>query len=217
MVAKSRLEVDKMKLQEIIGYGSSGVVYRATLMEENYAVKIVTFNEEEPKYQHDPDDSDDIEVVCRNEITSLQNCSFTPFLVQYYGSYVVNTSLWIVMEYCQYGALSSFLTGTIASMPGYEDGLLRLIVKDIIRGLEHLHRNGVIHCDLKCANILVSKEGFIKIGDLGIAMHLMDRNSCCEVKSKGQFKDRLKGSLYWIAPESIYESVYNSKVCIDYH
>jgi serine/threonine protein kinase len=61
-----------------------------------------------------------------------------------------------------------------------------------------LHSEGVIHRDIKCANILVSSEGQIKLSDFGASkkIHNFDPS-----QDYNNFCLSLKGSPYWMAPE----------------
>ena len=66
--------------------------------------------------------------------------------------------------------------GSISSMlktygPFPEEVVIRY-TKQILLGLEYLHYHGVIHRDIKGANILVSSEGLVKLSDFGSAKKL---------------------------------------------
>ncbi len=73
-----------------------------------------------------------------------------------------------------------------------------------MEALTYLHGNGIIHRDIKAANILITAEGSIKVGDFGVASQVLSnlrRNS-------------FVGSPYWMAPEVIKRSTYDSKADI---
>ncbi|KAJ3361610.1 serine/threonine protein kinase, CMGC, CDC2/CDK sub [Kappamyces sp. JEL0680] len=42
-------------------------------------------------------------------------------------------------------------------------------MQQLLRGLEHLHKNNILHRDIKCANLLISNKGYLKIADFGLA------------------------------------------------
>jgi serine/threonine protein kinase len=70
-------------------------------------------------------------------------------------------------------------------------------IRKILSGLAYLHRSGVIHRDLKSANILVTHDGAtVKITDFGSARHF----STAQERAHGLTRS-LKGSPYWMAPE----------------
>ena len=46
--------------------------------------------------------------------------------------------------------------------------------KDLVLGLQYIHSQGIIYCDLKPANILINEYGALKISDFGLARKLVD-------------------------------------------
>lgn len=67
-------------------------------------------------------------------------------------------------------------------------------VKQMLEGLHYLHQQGVVHCDIKCANILVSRSGVIKLTDFGVSRKL---------KNDEDFQSEVVGTPFWMAPEVI--------------
>ncbi len=68
------------------------------------------------------------------------------------------------------------------------------IIFDAARGLEYAEKHGVVHRDIKPDNLMISEDGVVKIGDLGIAT----RRRTAEEASK---EDGVSGSPHYIAPE----------------
>ena len=74
------------------------------------------------------------------------------------------------MEYADGGDLNHVLKeakGTLFN----ENQILNWFTQ-ICLAIKHIHDRKVIHRDLKCSNIFLTKEGFVKLGDFGIARHL---------------------------------------------
>lgn len=68
-------------------------------------------------------------------------------------------------------------------------------VVKILEGLHYLHQSDVVHCDLKAANILTTKNGNVKLSDFGVSLNLraMER----------QNQNDVAGTPNWMAPEVI--------------
>ena len=74
----------------------------------------------------------------------------------------------------------------------------------MLEGLKYLHINGIIHRDLKCANVLVDNLGVIKLSDFGASKRIISNfdkdGSLLDNKSVNK---TFIGSPYWMAPEVI--------------
>ena len=89
------------------------------------------------------------------------------------------------------------------------ENLIKIYLRQILEGLEYLHSKGVIHRDIKSANILLDVGARIKLTDFGCSRLLTDvKNSEIDnVKST-------KGTLAWMAPEVIQRRRYGRKADI---
>jgi serine/threonine protein kinase len=63
----------------------------------------------------------------------------------------------------------------------------------LLLSLDYLHRNGVIHRDLKSANVLVAKDSIVKVADFGSSKKV----------EKNEYSTTLVGSPYFMAPEVV--------------
>ncbi|XP_012142787.1 cyclin-dependent kinase 4 isoform X2 [Megachile rotundata] len=75
-------------------------------------------------------------------------------------------TLWLVFEHVERD-LASYMAS--CTRPGIPPHLVKQMSKEILRGVEFLHSHRIIHRDLKPQNLLVSREGRIKIADFGLA------------------------------------------------
>jgi len=75
-----------------------------------------------------------------------------------------------------------------------QEDMIARYVKQMLEGLDYLHQEGVVHCDIKCANILVSRSGVIKLTDFGVSRKL---------KNDEDFQNEVVGTPFWMAPEVI--------------
>jgi len=90
------------------------------------------------------------------------------------------------------GSLSNSLKPT--RFGAFPESLVAVYTAQVLEGLAYLHEQGVIHRDIKGANILTTKEGLVKLADFGVATRLG-----AEV-----YKEQsVVGSPYWMAPEVI--------------
>lgn len=92
-------------------------------------------------------------------------------IIKYYSAHTTDSKLVIEMEYASIGTLQSYLL--LQSHPLSEQEVV-VIFRQIASGLAYLHSSNIVHLDLKMANIFVTDEGIIKIGDFGIAQYMQD-------------------------------------------
>ncbi|KAL5063973.1 hypothetical protein RYX36_025710 [Vicia faba] len=95
--------------------------------------------------------------------------------------------------------------GTLADQAKFHGGRIpeqniRGYTRSIVEGLNHIHSNGFVHCDIKLQNILVFHDGGIKIADFGLA------------KKSGEEQSRLecRGTPLFMSPESVNNGEYES-------
>ncbi|GJQ11848.1 hypothetical protein GpartN1_g3639.t1 [Galdieria partita] len=184
--------LENLQLQECIGSGSFGEVYKALNLrtKQLLAVKVIDLEDAEG----------DLEDV-RREIRILAQLR-NPHIVTYYYSLVFDTTLWIIMEYLEGGSLRDLLDYRRGP---FKEAIIARFVQDILRGLKYLHMERRIHRDIKAANVLLSKSGVAKLVDFGVSQQL---------SKTMQKRNTFVGTPYWMAPEVIAASYYDEKADI---
>ena len=79
-----------------------------------------------------------------------------------------------------------------------DERMVRLYTREILKGLVYLHKNGVVHCDLKCKNVLLSSSGNIKLADFGCAKRLDGSKTNSSAMESSKY---ICGTPLWMAPE----------------
>ncbi|KAK9725469.1 hypothetical protein RND81_05G145600 [Saponaria officinalis] len=131
------------------------------------------------------------------EVKLLKNLSH-PNIVRYLGTAREDEALNILLEFVPGGSIAS-LIGKFGSFP---ESVIRMYTKQLLLGLEYLHRNGIMHRDIKGANILVDNKGCIKLADFGASKKVVELATMTGAKS-------MKGTPYWMAPEVILQTGHN--------
>ncbi|KND02754.1 STE/STE11/CDC15 protein kinase [Spizellomyces punctatus DAOM BR117] len=169
---------DAIQLGDCLGKGAFGCVYSGLVTEtgEVVAVKQLRLsNIAKP----------DLTLIT-GEIDLLKELNHAN-IVQYLGFVKTPEYLNIIMEYCENGSLSNICR----RFGRFPEHLVALYIAQVLEGLVYLHEQGVIHRDIKAANILTTKKGQVKLADFGIASKINATNKV------------FAGSPYWMAPEVI--------------
>ena len=107
--------------------------------------------------------------------------------------------LWLAMDWVDGQSLSVLLAGGAAAGQVLELRQVGTIMQQLCAGLSCLHEQGIIHRDLKPGNILVARDGLIKITDMGIAKTLINRSAVTAVTRTGS----IVGTDAYMAPEQM--------------
>ncbi|CAM0911531.1 unnamed protein product [Alopecurus aequalis] len=175
---------------DLIGSGAFGQVYLGMDLDsgELLAVKQVLIGRNTATRDKAQANVTELE----DEVKLLKNLSH-PNIVRYIGTVREEDSLNILLEFVPGGSIQSLL-GRLGAFP---EAVIRKYTKQILHGLEYLHSNGIIHRDIKGANILVDNKGCIKLADFGASK---------QVEKLATAAKTMKGTPYWMAPEVIVGS-----------
>ncbi|XP_026538854.1 serine/threonine-protein kinase Nek2 isoform X1 [Notechis scutatus] len=132
-----------------------------------------------------------------------------PNIVRYYDRIIdrTNTTLYIVMEYCECGDLASLIAKCTKERHYLDEAFVLRVLTQLTLALKECHRRSdggliVLHRDLKPANIFLDGKKNVKLGDFGLARILHHDTS---------FAKTFVGTPYYMSPEQINRMSYNEK------
>jgi len=168
-----------------IGKGAFGSVYKARFSSTGEEIAVKKLYCEILK----PDEKE----TRKNEYQMLHKLT-NPYITKYHGLSFKGREQWILMEYCALGSIEHIMEVTGRTL---SENQASYILSSIVKGLNYLHLNKVLHRDIKCANLLLNTAGEIKLADFGIARFL-------EGNAFSTY-----GTPHWMAPEIWAESGYD--------
>ncbi|XP_045694552.1 serine/threonine-protein kinase Nek2 isoform X2 [Phyllostomus hastatus] len=132
-----------------------------------------------------------------------------PNIVRYYDRIIdrTNTTLYIVMEYCEGGDLASVITKGTKERQYLDEEFVLRVMTQLTLALKECHRRSdgghtVLHRDLKPANVFLDGKQNVKLGDFGLARILNHDTS---------FAKTFVGTPYYMSPEQMSRMSYNEK------
>ena len=171
---------------EMIGRGSYGAVYRGMHVPTNRVVALKVIDLDTPDF-----DVSEIwhEVALLSQIRNARPKN----IVRYWGCWLNGPTLCIAMDYYEGGSVRTLMkTGPIA------ERFAAVITREVLVALNYIHSLGIIHRDLKAANLLVTRTGQVMLCDFGVAA------SFVQGSARGK-RSTFIGTPYWMAPEVILE------------
>ncbi|KAJ2856918.1 Protein kinase [Coemansia erecta] len=171
-----------------IGQGASGNVYMARSIRSGELVAIKQMDlSKQPRKE-----------LLVNEILVMKESRHAN-IVNFIEAFLLNSSdLWVVMEYMEGGALTDVIDNNKMN-----EMQIATVCREVCRGLNHLHKQDIIHRDIKSDNVLLGEDGQVKITDFGF---------CAKLSEQRSKRATMVGTPYWMAPEVVKQKPYGPKV-----
>ena len=167
---------------DVVGKGGFSTVYRAfdTTAGSQVALKVIPLSKKQEAA------SDAMNLTFEVEILSTLK---HPNVVEYIEASKEKNNFIIVTELIEGGSLLSILD----NMGSLDESLVAKYIYQTLAGLSFLHSQGVAHLDIKAANLLITKNGVVKLSDFGVSTIL-------KAESTSEIHEPV-GSPYWMSPE----------------
>jgi len=157
MIPDADIDYEHLSDFKLIGKGIFGVVYKASYLGTDVAVKECFSTIKQYGF--------DFEKVFNREVSILKECRH-PNIVQYMGTCIHEDKFYIITEFVKNDNLKTWITERIEELPWK----LRVnFAIDIARALAYLHSRNIMHRDIKPENILITENGRAKICDFGFS------------------------------------------------
>lgn len=145
----------------------------------------------------------------KRELSVLQQLDH-PHIVHVLELLVDETNMYIVMELIEHGNLMEYHNNMIKKGWTFTERDAANIVKQILMALNYMHKEGVVHRDLKMENVMVDIDTDAN-GEKEIICKLTDFGFAC-VLEQGQKTVQNLGTPIYMAPEIVLKQSYDNKV-----
>ncbi|KAL4447067.1 hypothetical protein ABPG74_013919 [Tetrahymena malaccensis] len=194
---QNNIQLKRYKKCELIDKGAYGKVYKGidTITNQTVAIKYIeitgTFEEVKKEINS-----------LKKEIALLKKLNHQN-IVKYYDFDISDdkSGVDIILEYVPNGSLRMALN----KQKYFDETKTAIYTKQVLEGLDYLHKNNIIHRDLKGANLLLDADGRAKLTDFGTAKQIEFDMRKSQVKEEdiAKMNRSLKGTPNWMAPEVI--------------
>lgn len=169
---------------ECVGRGAYGEVYKGLdrRTAKVIAIKILDLDTDEEEIA-----DTQREISLLSQLQGPETCNIT----RYHGSFLEGSKLWVIMDYAAGGSIRGLMKAAVI-----EEKSISIIIREVLQALDYIHKQGIIHRDIKAANILLTETGQVQLCDFGIAR---------TIAQKSMQRYSFVGTPYWMAPEVIRE------------
>ena len=139
-----------------------------------------------------------------------------PFIVNMHFSFQDNHYLYMILDLMKGGDLRYYIKSSEKTKKKFTEKEVNFIATNLILALEYIHKNSIIHCDIKPENILSNKQGYFYLTDFSIATNKTEKeNNYNNINNNPNNNNHyLAGSLGYMPPEIMFNESLTP--CADY-
>ncbi|KAJ6126964.1 hypothetical protein N7523_002576 [Penicillium sp. IBT 18751x] len=191
MCRRAKTDVPPYEFEELIGKGAYGRVYKGRQMPSGrlVAIKVLDIDSLDYKSQRDFRDESIKDFIHETKVMKQVKDSGARNINELIEAISIHSQLWLVCEYCPGGSVRTLMRATGDRL---DEKYIIPIARELAIGLRAIHEAGIIHRDVKAANILVHEEGRLEICDFGVAGIL---------QSQRDKRSTWIGTPHWMPPE----------------
>ncbi|OJJ76246.1 hypothetical protein ASPBRDRAFT_203894 [Aspergillus brasiliensis CBS 101740] len=191
MCRRAKTKTPPYEFEELIGKGSYGRVYKGHQLPSSKIVAIKVMDIDSLDYNTVRDFRDESIKDFIHEITVMKQVkdAGAKNINELIEAVSIHSQLWLVCEYCPGGSVRTLMRATGDRL---EEKFIIPIARELAAGLRAIHDAGIIHRDIKAANILIHEEGRLQICDFGVAGVL---------QSQMDKRSTWIGTPHWMPPE----------------
>lgn len=191
MCRRAKTEVPPYEFEELIGKGAYGRVYKGHQKPSGrlVAIKVLDIDSLDYKSLRDFRDESIKDFIHETKVMKQVKDAGAKNINELIEAISIHSQLWLVCEYCPGGSVRTLMRATNDKL---DEKYIIPIARELAVGLRAIHEAGIIHRDVKAANILVHEEGRLEICDFGVAGVL---------QSQRDKRSTWIGTPHWMPPE----------------
>ncbi|EEH34694.2 hypothetical protein PAAG_05740 [Paracoccidioides lutzii Pb01] len=191
MCRRAKSDMPPYVFEELIGKGAYGRVYKGRQIHSQkvVAIKVLEIDTVDYKSVRDMKDESIKDFIHETKVMKQVKEAGAKNINMLIEAFSIHSQLWLVCEYCPGGSVKTLMR---AMGDKLEERFIIPIARELAEGLKAIHDAGIIHRDIKAANVLIHEEGRLEICDFGVAGVL---------QSKVDKRTTWIGTPHWMPPE----------------
>ncbi|KAL8670770.1 MAG: hypothetical protein Q9168_004712 [Polycauliona sp. 1 TL-2023] len=188
---RNNLEMPPFEFLELIGKGAFGRVFKANDLTRKKVVALKVVDVDPHDFKAPTIEKDESIQTVLHEIKILTQLrdSKAKNINLIIDAFPIHSQLWIVTDYCPGGSLHTLMQGVGHKL---EEDYIIPVARELAVALEAIHAAGIIHRDVKAANVMIHENGSLQLIDFGVSGLLQTGNDK---------RSTIIGTPHWMPPE----------------